>query len=185
MTPVLRRRVAVLSALLVVLVVLFAVQHRGSAPPPAARAARRATPASRGRDAAASGPVTGLRLNLLSRADEPYPEPDRNPFKFQPRAAPPAPTGPRRGGRAQTPPTPPVPAGPPPLPAIPWRLIGIADLPGGSARMGAFSDARGHTTWAKEGDIIDGRYRVLRVGPDSADLAYLDGQGRQSLRLSQ
>jgi hypothetical protein len=185
MTPVLRRRVVLMTTLLVALVILFLIQRRPAAPHPAARPSRPSNQASRGRDGAGAGPVTGLKLNLLSRADETYPAPERNPFKFQPRAAPPAPAGPRRGGRAQAPQAPAVPPGPPPLPPIPWRLIGLADLPGGSGRVGAFSDTRGHTTWAKEGDIIDGRYRVLRVGPDSADLAYLDGQGRQSLRLSQ
>ena len=36
----------------------------------------------------------------------------------------------------------------------------------------------------KEGDIIDGRYRLLKIGVESADLAYVDGRGRQSIRLS-
>ena len=36
----------------------------------------------------------------------------------------------------------------------------------------------------KEGDIIEGRYRVLRVGTDSIDLVYADGRGRQTIRLS-
>ena len=36
----------------------------------------------------------------------------------------------------------------------------------------------------KEGDIIEGRYRVLRIGTDSADLIYVDGRGRQTIRLS-
>jgi hypothetical protein len=46
------------------------------------------------------------------------------------------------------------------------------------------SDGRGNVFYGKEGDIIDGRYRVLRVGPDSADLSYTDGRGRQTLRMS-
>jgi hypothetical protein len=36
----------------------------------------------------------------------------------------------------------------------------------------------------REGDLIEGRYRVLRVGADSLDLAYADGRGRQTIRLS-
>jgi hypothetical protein len=184
MTPGQRRRVIALTALLVLLVIVAIVQFRGRPATPAARTARASNRSSSGRTQPARVPVSGLRLDLLAKADGEYPEPERNPFKFQARPAPPPPTrpaGPGRGGRASQPPPP---AGPPPLPPIPWRLIGVADLPGGSGRVAAFSDSRGDTTWAKEGDIIDGRYRVLRVGPDSADLAYLDGQGRQSLRLS-
>ncbi|HVZ20346.1 MAG TPA: hypothetical protein VG871_04750 [Vicinamibacterales bacterium] len=184
MTPGQRRRVIALTALLVLLVIVAIAELRRGPARPAARPARPSNRSSGGRTEAARVPVSGLRLDLLARTDAGYPEPERNPFKFQPRPAPPPPrpAGRGRGGRAPLPP--PLPAGPPPLPPIPWRLIGVADLPGGSGRVGAFSDSRGDTTWAKEGDIIDGRYRVLRVGPDSADLAYLDGQGRQSLRLS-
>jgi len=37
---------------------------------------------------------------------------------------------------------------------------------------------------AVEGDVIEGQYRLLRVGPDSADLAYLDGRGRQTFQMT-
>jgi len=46
------------------------------------------------------------------------------------------------------------------------------------------SDGRGNAFYGKEGDIIEGRYRLLRVGPDSADLSFTDGRGRQTIRLS-
>jgi hypothetical protein len=46
------------------------------------------------------------------------------------------------------------------------------------------SDGRGNVFNGKEGDVIEGRYRLLRVGNDSADLIYLDGRGRQTIRLS-
>jgi aryl carrier-like protein len=36
----------------------------------------------------------------------------------------------------------------------------------------------------REGDTVDGRYRMLRVGLDSIEMAYLDGRGRQTIRLS-
>jgi hypothetical protein len=50
--------------------------------------------------------------------------------------------------------------------------------------VGSFVDGRGNVFNAKEGDIIEGRYKVRRVGPDSAELEYLDGRGRQTIRLS-
>ena len=36
----------------------------------------------------------------------------------------------------------------------------------------------------KEGDIIDGRYRILKIGTESIEMAYLDGRGRQTIRLT-
>jgi hypothetical protein len=34
----------------------------------------------------------------------------------------------------------------------------------------------------KEGDTIEGRYRILRVTESSVEMVYLDGRGRQTLR---
>ena len=36
----------------------------------------------------------------------------------------------------------------------------------------------------KEGDIIDGRYRILKIGTESIEMAYPDGRGRQTIRLT-
>ena len=36
---------------------------------------------------------------------------------------------------------------------------------------------------ALEGQEIQGRYRILKIGVESIDIAYLDGTGRQTLRL--
>jgi len=47
------------------------------------------------------------------------------------------------------------------------------------------SDGRGGIPmYGKEGDIIDGRYRILKIGVESIEMAYLDGRGRQTIRLS-
>jgi hypothetical protein len=78
--------------------------------------------------------------------------------------------------------TPPVPTGPPPPPSIPLKFLGFVTIAG--KRVAAFSDARGNTFNGKEGDILEGRYRLLRIGPDSVDVAYVDGRGRQSIRMT-
>ena len=36
----------------------------------------------------------------------------------------------------------------------------------------------------REGDIIEGRYRILRIGVESLEMAYLDGRGRLTIRLT-
>jgi len=43
------------------------------------------------------------------------------------------------------------------------------------------SDARG-VYYGHEGEIVEGRYRILRIGVESIDLAYVDGRGRQTIR---
>jgi hypothetical protein len=77
---------------------------------------------------------------------------------------------------------PPAPIEPPP-PPIPLRYIGYLDQPA-LPRVAVLSDGRGNVFNGKEGDIIEGRYRVLRIGTDSADLIYVDGRGQQTIRLS-
>ena len=152
--------------------------------PPAAQARAPSNPVSQtaqGRDV----PVADVKLELLKGARSEAGEPERNPFRFQPKAPPPAP--PRRAVAAPPPPVvtgPPVPQGPPPPPPIPLRFIGLVDAPAQAGRVAILSDGRGNVFYGKEGDIIEGRYRLLRVGPDAADLAFTDGRGRQTIRLS-
>jgi len=117
---------------------------------------------------------------------------DRNPFRFYvpppPPAPPPvAPKGGRSGGGFEgvvTPPPPPLPVGPPP---IPLKYIGFIDVPkGGEAgtyKVAAFSDCRA-TMRAREGEIIAGQYRLVRIGVESVVMEYVDGQGRTTIRMS-
>lgn len=137
---------------------------------------------SRGVDAAV--PVVDVGLERLTAERDALQPTERNPFRFRPKPPPPPPPAPIV--RAEPPP-PPVPTGPPPpppIPPIPLKYIGFADEAGVRTRIGVFSDGRGTVINAFEGDILEGRYRVLRVGTDSADLVYLDGSGRQTIRLS-
>lgn len=134
----------------------------------------------------ASMPVVDLRLELLDQERPDLGEPERNPFRFRPRPAP-RPAG-RAGGpspavaAAPAPVTaPPVPSGPPP---IPLRFIGLVEAPGQAGRVAILSDGRGNVFQGREGDILEGRYRVGRVSPDSLELSYADGRGRQVIRLS-
>jgi len=76
-----------------------------------------------------------------------------------------------------------VPQGPPPLPPIPLKFIGVVRREGTHPRIAVLSDANG-VYHGKEGDIIEGRYRVGRVSDDSVELSYVDGRGRMVVRLS-
>ena len=133
---------------------------------------------------APAGPVADVRLEALTGNQAALGETERNPFRFQQRPAP-APPPAARGPIAPPPiAAPPLPTGPPPPPPIPLRYIGLVETPAAAGRIAMLSDGRGNVFYGKEGDIIEGRYRILRVGPDSADLVYLDGRGRQTIRLS-
>ena len=175
------RHLMVLVGLLLMFVVLVTFQMRTSEPPaaPAARASNRA--ATRATAPRRDAEVTDVKLDALQRAHDAAPESARNPFRFRPPPPPPPP-------RAAVPPpsapvatAPPVPEGPPPPAPIPLKFFGLVGV---QPPLAAFSDGRGTVFYGRDGDIIDGRYRILRIGPDSADLSYTDGRGRQTLRLS-
>jgi hypothetical protein len=149
-------------------------------PAPAARQ----TPAAGGRAAQSdAGPVDDVRLDLLTATGGDAATVSRNPFRFQQRAVPAAP---RRAPAPRPEETaPPVPTGPPPPPPITLRFIGLIEAPPRTTgRVALLSDGRGGLMHGREGDTVDGRYRVLRVGTDSIEMAYVDGRGRQTIRLS-
>lgn len=144
---------------------------------------RRGQAAASGRPPAAGVNAPDVHLHAL---DEDRPEPDatdRNLFRFKPKAPILSPA--TSNSRAEIRPAP-VPAGPPPpppLPPITFKFIGVVEAPQRSARIAVLSDGR-NVFHGREGDIIEGRYRILRIGVESIEMAYLDGRGRQTIRLT-
>jgi hypothetical protein len=129
--------------------------------------------------------VADVKLDLIQRPVAALAPPGRDPFQF--RAVASVASGARSGGAPVLPapvPAAPAPTGPPPLPLIPLRYIGVIDTPDQPGRVAMLSDGRGGLMQGREGDIIEGRYRVLKVGLDTLEIAYADGRGRQTLRLS-
>lgn len=124
-----------------------------------------------------------VRLDALKEQRSDAEGSDRNPFRFQPKAPPPPPPSPPASARpAEQPEVPAMPAGPPPPPPIPLKFIGTVE-PNPGDRVAAFSDCR-YTFRGREGEIIDGRYRLVRIGVESVVMEYLDGRGRTTIRLS-
>lgn len=129
--------------------------------------------------------IDDVRLETLRAAP---PEPgstERNLFLFGPAPAPaaaePAPETPPVPAPSEVLP-PPGPPPPPPLPPIPFKFIGLVERPG-AVRIAVLTDGR-TVVHGREGDIIEGRYRLLRVGTDAVELSYADGRGRQTIRLT-
>jgi hypothetical protein len=176
-----RRRLAIVGGILAVLaaVAVYRVWSRPSAVAVVTAARGRA---ARVAEKASAPEVPPVRLDTLA-AERPEPGSDeRNLFRFRVKAPPPQPPSAARGAPVGNP-VPAVPAGPPPRPPITLKFIGIVDAPGQGPKIAVLSDGR-NVFHGREGDIIEGRYRVIRIGAESVELAYADGGGRQMIRLT-
>ena len=100
-------------------------------------------------------------------------------FRFKPKAPPPT----RPAAPIVTAPVAPgPPPGPPPPPPITLKFIGVLEQ--GGRKLATLTDGQGPPMFAVEGGTVAGRYRVLRIGVESIELSYLDGRGRQTIRLT-
>jgi hypothetical protein len=177
-----RRQLGLLGALLAVLFFVLIVNRdpapSGSTGAAPRRGQRQVVPAAPAREE-----MEVVRLDALNR---PRPDPEagaRDPFRFRPAAPPPAPPPPAAGLGPGGLPVPPVPVGPPPPPPIALKFIGLVEQAPSRLKLAVLSDGR-NVFYGKEGDTIEGRYRIERIGAESIDMAYIDGRGRQTLRLS-
>lgn len=126
-----------------------------------------------------------VRVESLAEAAAPLDEGGRNPFRFQPKAPPPPPPAPA-GSNLPSAPAKIDKPGPPPPPTIPAirtliHFIGIVDT--GKEKIAAFSDCR-YTFSGREGEIMEGRFRLVKIGVESAIVEYVDGKGRTTLPLN-
>jgi hypothetical protein len=141
-------------------------------------------PSSNGRGAEGAGArstatiqAPDVHLPALA-ADRPKPvDASRNLFQFKPKPTPPPPPAPR----STAPPAPTGPPTPPPPPVIALRFIAAYEQNG--RKVACLSDTTGRPECGGEGEIIQGRYRILKIGVESVEVAYLDGTGRRTIRL--
>ncbi|MFO7694144.1 MAG: hypothetical protein R6V57_13735 [Vicinamibacterales bacterium] len=192
-----RRQVSLLGAILAVLLAVLYWQSAQDEVTPeefssamrqstseGAAGAPAATPAAAARArTAAPSHIPAVELASLGRLQPEPADSGRDPFRFgsAPAAAPRAglPAGGATAAQPAGPPTPLEPPGPPP---ITLRFIGIAKQ--GEGRMLAvLRDDRG-VYYGAEGDVIEGRYRILRVSADTVELSYVDGRGRVNIPMS-
>ena len=186
-----RRRQLLLAALAVVLASIVYYAWPRTSPPSTPSSNQRAAGTSgavRDRTARGAAPqqTTEVHLEALE-AERPKPGPtERNLFRFREKPPPPPPGA--RGG----PPEPDVPIvlapvgppQPPPLPPINLKFLGFVEQAAGKPKIAILSDGSGSPQYAKEGDVVLGRYRVLKIGEESVEVAYSDGRGRQTIRLT-
>lgn len=184
-----KTKTAIASVLLVVAVVIVVRAFRGEgdsapAPTPPAAAARPSSAASQSGNAQtgrkAAHPLLAqtldptLRFDLLkSSEDVTYKGNGRDIFRSQPEPAPiPKPV---------TPDVKPGPPPPPPPPPIDLKFYGFASRKDGYKRI--FLSKGEDIFVAKEGDIVDRRYKIVRIGQNSVDVEDVLTNNRQTLPL--
>ncbi|MGH9143080.1 MAG: hypothetical protein ACRD2I_18265 [Vicinamibacterales bacterium] len=181
-----RTRQLVLGAMVLALVVAIIRMWPGTSAAPAPASNRAAGSAARQPLNSTVAPAPpAVHLEVLN-GERPKPEPsERNLFRFK-QKAPPAPPQPAPVRSAQ-PVEAAAPAGPPPSAAvapITLKFIGIVETASHEERIAILSDGRNAPFYGKEGAIIEGRYRILKIGVESVEIAYADGRGRQTIRLT-
>jgi hypothetical protein len=163
-------------------ILLWMIFPGATAPPPVTTTANPRT--AGGKPAGDQVQPSDLDVKIEALGEKPAPLGDagRNPFRFQPKPPPPLPPAPAPAKPivAGPPPPPPGPVGPPAIGTL-VKFIGIVDT--GKEKIGAFSDCR--TTFSgREGEIMEGRFRLVRIQVESAVVEYADGQGRTTLPLN-
>ncbi len=124
-----------------------------------------------------------LRLNLLAQSERvEYKGTGRNIFD---RASMPEIPKPIANGKKASPAPPPQPAvySPPPPPPIDLKFFGFANSTGEPKQVFL---AQGEDVFvAKEGDIVNRRYKVVRINPTSVEIQDVLNNSRQTIPLTQ
>jgi hypothetical protein len=135
----------------------------------------------KGRSTAQADGAPDVHLDSLT-AERPRPETGRDLFRFKSKPPPPPPAAPPP--RIPTPAEDAAAAAPPPPPPITLKFIGYLDVDAQGKRIAFLSDGRGAPLYGHEGDTVLGQYRILRISAESIEMSYLDGRGRQTIRLT-
>jgi hypothetical protein len=106
---------------------------------------------------------SGKGRNIFVASAEPIPQPKASGHTDNPAPAPPP--------------------GPPPPPPINLKFFGFASKPGEPKRI--FLSQGEDVFIAGEGDIVNRRYKVLHIGPNSVDIEDVLYNNRQSIPLTQ
>lgn len=178
---------AIALMVLAVLAVFYVLSHPGSpaaAAPPAAvtsgprRSAPRHAPNRPAAQADSLDPT--LRLGLLRSSEGvKYEGTGRNIFRAQAEEPLPKPVK----SPLETKKAPPQPTGPPPPPPINLKFYGFASKPGEPTKRVFLSEGE-NIFIAGEGDVVDRRYKVVRIGQNSVEIEDLLNNNRQTIPLS-
>ena len=68
------------------------------------------------------------------------------------------------------------------IPPIPLKFMGTVEGPG--IKLAALTDCKGFTYSGREGETIDGRYKLVRIQVESIVMEYVNGTGRTTIKKS-
>ncbi len=169
-----------LAVLLVILVVAVVYQYQNLSGPGATDRPPQTRPESArvavARDRASAVPEVKLAA-LKALGATAAPAVGRNLFVERPVSPPMAAGRPARG--ADTPFQGPQP--PPPPPPITLKLVGI--VRGSGRPIAAVTDDR-DVFYGREGDVVEGRYKIIKINVESIDISYVDGRGQRRIGLT-
>jgi hypothetical protein len=173
------------AVLIVALIAVMAVRSMDSGSPVRNRETTRARPAAQATPRESEPELGNVNLEALKRERGEPVDQSRNPFRFRPKAPPPsampAPVT-KPLNESPGPRLPPGPVGPPPPPPITLKFIGIVQKADGT-KIAVLSDGK-RPFHGVEGQEIEGQYRLLKIGLEAIEIAYLDGRGRQTIKLT-
>ncbi len=137
--------------------------------------------ASTGQQGPAASLDPRLRLDLLKQSeDTSYNGTGRNIFRAE--AEIPKPVENPIKKAATTPPPPPAPTGPPPPPPINLKFFGFANEEGEPKKVLL---SQGDDVFvASEGDIVNRRYKIMKINPTSVEVQDVLSNNRQTIPLS-
>ena len=154
---------------------------------PQGRAGGRSPAAGRAGGAAESGDILALKSLDAGEVEGEY-EPGRDPFRFYEPPPPPPPPP-----RPQPPPPRPQPVAPqpPPGPVVPPKpqpppidVQYLGSFGPEAAPIAVFTDPDGEQIWnVRIGEVIEGKFRVVRIGYESVDLGYVGFPDEPPTRL--
>jgi len=180
-----RRALWVGATLVVAIVGVMVVRSTDESATPSSRsrpAARVRAGAALDQTAGAQAPLI-LNLEALARKRGQPTGRGRDPFRFRPKPAPPPPPAPPPETQAGVGPVAPsVPVGPPPPAPITLKFIGLVQKADGT-KIAVLSDGKRPIS-GQEGEEIEGRYKIWKIGLESIELSYIDGRGRRTIPLT-
>ncbi len=141
----------------------------------------------RGRSTTNTGQPTldpRLTVNLLAQSESVrYEGTGRNIFDRESAPPIPKPVAPPRPGNPDSLTTPPPVYTPPPPPPIPLKFFGFANSQGEPKQV--FLSQSDDVFVAREGDVVNRRYKVVKINPNSVEIEDLLTNSRQTIPLTQ
>jgi hypothetical protein len=159
----------------------YAPWRTAAAPAPSSNLADATQAAAKG--SATQKPPATTAMPEPVKLDKLEPVPDepgagRNLFRFGQRPLPPAPKPVVTPPPVVQAPPPPQPVGPPP---IELQFKGFLKRPDNLTYAILIDPKTGAVHNALEGQVLDGKYKVLKIGESSVIVAYVDGTGQRTL----